>query len=132
MEQMFEKASRQKIRFETSKGLLTVEDLWELPLTAQNGRLCLDDIARSLHNQLKDSEEISFVTPAKTSDGSLTLAFDIVKHVIATKLTEAEARRNEQDAREKKQKIMAIIDQKKDQALSEMSVEELSKLVDSI
>ena len=54
MEQMFEKASRAKIRFETSKGSLTVEDLWDLPLTSNTGKADLDDIARGLHSQLKE------------------------------------------------------------------------------
>jgi hypothetical protein len=31
---LFQKATRAKLRFETPKGLLSVEDLWDLPLTS--------------------------------------------------------------------------------------------------
>ena len=34
---MFEQAARLKLRFETSRGLLSVEDLWDLPLTSARG-----------------------------------------------------------------------------------------------
>ena len=132
MEQMFEIATRKKLRFDTTKGLLTVEDLWDLPLTASNNKACLDDVARALHYQLKDSEEVSFVKPITSDNEDIKLAFEIVKHVITVKMTEAATARDAQAAREKKQKIMAIIDQKKDQALTEMSVDELSKLIESM
>jgi len=129
---MFEIASRKKIRFETTKGMLTVEDLWDLPLVSTSSKTCLDDIARLLHYKLKDNEEISFVKPITSDNEQERVAFEIVKHVITVKMTEAATARDAQAAREKKQKIMAIIDQKKDQALTELSVDELSKLVESM
>ena len=35
---MFQKASRLKLRFDSPKGLLSVEDLWDLPLTSAGNR----------------------------------------------------------------------------------------------
>ena len=69
---MFEQASRLKLRFTTARGSLSVEDLWDLPLTSTTGKPNLDDIAKSLNRELRaTSEETSFVepnaTPRKTS-----------------------------------------------------------------
>lgn len=129
---MFEKAARLKLRFETSKGLVTVEDLWDLPLSSATGKANLDDVARSLHNQLKNEEDISFVNPETKENMPMKLGFEIVKHIISVKLAEKVAREQAEANREKKQKIMAIIEQKQDTALSAMSLEELNKMVSSL
>lgn len=76
MEQ-FVKASRLALRFDTPKGLLTTEDLWNLPLTSHApGKPNLDDIAVGLHNKLQTKNTVSFVnTPAK-ADESDQIAFE--------------------------------------------------------
>lgn len=53
---IFEQTSRLKLRFDTTKGMLTAEDLWDLPLTSDAGKANLDDVAQSLHRELKDAE----------------------------------------------------------------------------
>jgi len=60
---LFETASKNKLRFSSIKGNLTTEDLWDLPLTSKSGRICLDNIAKQLYKELKDSTEESFVLP---------------------------------------------------------------------
>lgn len=131
MEKMFEKAARIKLRFSTPKGLLTVEDLFDLPLTSGTGKANLDDLAKELHRQLKD-EDVSFVTPTAKKDEDDQLAFELVKHVIGIRIAERDeaAKKTEQAAA--RQKIMALIDQKKDAALGEKSVEELTALLASL
>jgi hypothetical protein len=126
---MFEKASRLKIRFQSPKGPLLVEDLWDLPLRSDTGKANLDDIARALNKILKSQEDESFVTTSKPVDNVLQLKFDIVKHVIVTRLAENEAASKAKENAERKQKILGIIAAKQDEALAKMSVEELSKMV---
>ena len=47
---IFEQASRNKLRFDTNiKGVISTEDLWDLPLTSDTGRVNLDDIAKALY-----------------------------------------------------------------------------------
>ena len=128
----FEQATRRKFRFNTSKGPITVEDLCDLPLTATNNRPNLDDLAKDLNEQLKSSARVSFVRKTPDVDESAQLAFDIVLHIIKTKLDEQEAARKAADAREQKQKIMALIEQKKDAALSASSLEELQEMLKNL
>ncbi|WP_051382444.1 hypothetical protein [Bradyrhizobium sp. Tv2a-2] len=122
---MFEKAARIKLRFDTGKGMLAVEDLFDLPLASKTGKTNLDDLARSLYKQLKSGEDISFVEADKASDPTVQLRFDIVKFVIDTKLEENRQASKERDRAEQKQKIMALIADKQDEALKGKSLEDL-------
>jgi hypothetical protein len=54
-----------------------------------------------------------------------------VKHIIDVRIVERDAAMKATARREQKQKIMKLIEQKKDAALSESSLEELQALFDS-
>jgi len=128
---MFEKASRFKLRFDTTQGQLDVEDLWDLPLTSGN-RANLDDIARGLSKQVKEAETESFIVkPAKANEITL-LKFDIIKHVIEIRLAENEAAATARANKERKQKILAIIANKQDEQLATSSIEDLQKLAEAL
>lgn len=128
---MFEQASRLKLRFESKKGLLTTEDLWTLPLKATGNSVDLDEVAKLVHQELKNSEEISFVTPVSNNNTVAQLKMDVVKHIIAVKVTERDAAQKARDAKEKKQKILEIIARKQDEALVNYSIEELEKMLEA-
>jgi len=134
METMFEQASRQKVRFDTAKGGVTVEDLWDMPLiTTKTDGVSLDNIAKDIFHKLKDSEtDVSFVQRARKTDEALQLKFDIVKHVIDIRLKEAETAELAMVAKEKKQKLLSIIAQKEDEKLLGVSLEELKKMVETL
>ena len=128
---MFELAARKKLRFNSPKGLLSVEDLWDLPLTSGT-KANLDDIARYLHSELKD-ESISFVTPpSKAADGDTALAFEIVKHIIKVRLDENEAKRTATERSEKRQQLLALIAQKETEQLAGQPLEDLRKMAESL
>lgn len=130
---MFEKATRQQLRFNTKKGLLSVEDLWTLPLkTSFNAQVDLDEVAKTVHQELKTSEEISFVAPVTASNTTAQLKMDIVKHIIAVKLAEKEVAEKAKETKEKKQKILEAIARKQDEALVNSSVEDLQKMLESL
>lgn len=121
---MFEKAARLKVRFDSPKGQLSVEDLWDLPLTsARNANL--DDIARGLYLQLKSDADVSFVNEAQKSDPTIQFKFDLVKHVIDVRLAENAAAAAASANREKKQQLLAILAQKENEALAGQSIDEL-------
>lgn len=129
---IFERASRLKLRFDTPKGLLSAEDLWDLPLTSGTGKANLDDVARGLHRDLKDADTESFVVKPAKADETLQVAFDVVKHVIDIRLAENEEARVKSENREKKQRILELISRKQDEALSAKSVEELQDMVTAL
>lgn len=127
---MFEKAARLKLRFSTPTGLLTTEDLWDLPL--ENGRANLNDIARAVSKQIKETQEESFVSPRSSVNTELDLQLDILKHVIKVRQDEAQSKLLAKQKREQRQKILALIDQKKEDALSAKSADELEKLLSEL
>lgn len=117
---MFEKATRKKLRFNTANGLLSVEDLWDLPLTH------LDKLAVSINKQIKEVGEESFISNKRVPE-NLTLSFDIVKHVIEVKLAEAEAKKIASERKAKREKLLSIIEQKQNEADLTKSIDDLRK-----
>lgn len=132
MTEMFEKAARLKIRFPSARGEITVEDLWDLPLTSTTARLNLDSIAVELHKKLKSGDAVSFVNPDKKSNEIDQLRFDLIKHVIEVKIDEQRARADEVKKSAQKQKILHILSQKQDASLEGKSEEELKKMLEEL
>lgn len=131
MENIFETASRMALRFETPKGSLTVEDLWNLPLQSNAGRANLDDIAKELNRQTKEAAaETSFVTPPASSGGAeREVAFEIVKRVIAVRVAERDSEAAKKKRADEKQRILELIAEKQDEGLKAKSLEELQAMV---
>jgi hypothetical protein len=132
---MFEEAARLKLRFQTDRGLLTVEDLFDLPLTSKTGAPNLDSIAIALDREIRNtSETVSFVNAEGSSEVNkvLNLKFDIVKHIIGVRIAERDAAAGEQKRREDKQKLLAIIARKQDEQLEGKSLDELVAMVEQM
>jgi hypothetical protein len=123
---IFERASRNKIRFETLIGDLTTEQLWDLHLTARGDRPDLDKIAISLHMELKGLDEVSFVnlTPHPRK-AELELKLEIVKRVIEVKVESAKAAEKRAENAERRKRILDILAKKDDETLANKPREEL-------
>ena len=119
MENLFINASRLKLRFKSSVGAITVEDLWDLNLAS------LDQVAKFLNKEIKLAEEESFIKAKSKANEVLAIAFEIVKHVISVKLEEAEAKKTAAARKEQKAKIMELIANKETEVMSNKSLEEL-------
>lgn len=120
---LFEIASKQKLRFTTTKGLLSTEDLWDLPLTT------LNDLAQFLNKQVKEAGEESFIEVKSSANEKLDNMFEIVKHIIKVKLAERETLKVAKENANKKAQILELIHQKKNESLASMPVEELEKML---
>lgn len=124
---IFEQASRQKLRFSTNKGDLTVEQLWDLPLQSKT-QFDLDTVAKNVNYVLKSATEESFVNtttnPAKTR---LELMMGIVKHIIAARLAENEAVRDAMARKNEREKLLGILADKQDEALKSLTPEQIKE-----
>lgn len=133
MQEIFEKASRMKLRFDSLKGSLSVEDLWDLPLTSTVNRASLDTIAIGLNRQLKEtSNDVSFVRPVERTNTELQLKFDVVKRIIDVRVAERDAAKAASDRDTKKQQLLEILARKENQELEGKSAEELRAMVNSL
>ena len=122
---IFEYAVRNKVRF-PFKGMISAEDLWDLSLTN------LDSIYKTLNKQVKQSEEESLLATKTSVDTELEVQIAIVKHIVSVKLEEQEVREKAAAKKAQKQKIMAIIAAKEDEALHNSSVDDLRKMLDEL
>lgn len=125
----FEQASRQKYRFPSSRGELTTEQLWDLPLTGKAG-FDLDTIAKAVNAELRSASEESFVA-VKTNAVTevLQTKLDILKHIIAVRLAEAEERNKASSRKAERDRLMQILHEKKEQGLRDLSTEEIEKRI---
>ena len=124
---IFEKASRKKLRFASDRGDLTTEQLWDLSLTD------LDKIARGVNGKLKAVTEESFIDTTPHPDKPrFTLQLDILKHMIAAKQEEAQAVKDRAERAEKRKKLVEALAAKEDEALTKKSRAQLLKELEAL
>ena len=121
---MFKQASKMKLRFATEKGGLSVEQLWELNQSQ------LSTAIKAVKKVMvkNDDDELSFLEYNKVVDVEMQLRFDILKDVYLTKKKEAEEIRDAATIKAHNQKIDALIADKQESNLKELSIEDLEKL----
>jgi len=123
---IFERASRRKLRFVSVVGDLTTEQLWDLPLTAKGERPDLDKLARYVARELKELDEGSFVKKEPNEAKiEMELRLEILKHVIEAKLTAEAAREKMAENQERKKRLLAALAAKDEASLQGMSKEQI-------
>ena len=117
---------KNKYRFEF-KGLISVEDLFDLSL--EN----LDLIYKNLKKEESDLQTDSLL---ETVDNPLIkeieIKLEIVKSIFNMKQIEIENIEKAMFNKARKEKILAIIENKQDQELSEKSIEELKEIYNNL
>lgn len=126
MENIYKQATKSNLRFESSKGLRSTEELWDLSLQE------LDSIYKSLNSQRKQNEEESLLAVKSSSSMDLDLKIEVVKDIVATKIAESKAKVDAASRAAHKQKVLEAIDRKKDSQLADMSLEDLMALANSL
>lgn len=121
---MFKKASKIKLRFETSKGYLSTEDLWGLSLED------LDRIAKGINKKIKEEAEESFIKAKSSNTTLLELKLSILKDIIEDKLAQRESSIRRAENAEKKALLQDLLQQKEQEDLKGMTKEEIKKQLD--
>lgn len=125
---MYKEASKLKLRFNTEKGMLTVEQLWDC------SRNLLVRTLKNVNNALKESapiEDLDFLDESvvvKTVDVENRLRFNILKDIYLAKVNEANEIRDAAAIKAHNAKIDSIIARKEDDKLESLSTEELAKM----
>jgi len=126
---IFEYATRSKLRFTTARGELSIEQLWDAPLRSTDG-FNLNEIAKVASKAFKSATEESFVETTKTAAHiRLEMALDVVKYIIEVKLDEESKAKKRAENRLEKEKLLGILAEKQDGKLSALSENELKKRI---
>jgi len=122
---IFEEATKKKIRFE-HKGLLTVEDLWDLSVED------LDGIFKKVNTQKNTLSQESLLDTPTTENTIVNIQIAIIKYIVASKLADKQASLLAKEKKDKKNKILQILAAKQDNALENKSEEELKEMLESL
>ena len=123
-ENLFEMATRSKLRFPSTKGELSVEDLWDL------SDKDLDVVYKNLKDQEVKSSEESLLDDANV-DPKLTAAIGIVRYIFTTKRKEKLAEKERINKKQTQKMYIDALSKKQDEAIEKMSEAELRAMIDS-
>lgn len=133
MEKLFEQATRGKLRFESSKGPLTTEQLWEVPLIAKVGTFSLDEVAKAAKRELDAATEESFVeTKVNAAKVTAELKLEVVKYIISVRVAEVAAANKRKERAELRKQLTEALAEKQVDAIKGMSVEEIQRKLDEL
>jgi len=122
---LFIQASRQKLRFFTNRGQLSVEDLWDLGLRS------LDGLAVKLHEQMKPEKLKSFIEePDKKKDEAHEKdkqRLELLKYVIEVKQREKQEAEDEKKSKMKKKYLEDLLKKKEMAVMDDLSIEAIQK-----
>ena len=119
---IFAQASRAKLRFTTSKGVVSHENLWDFTLTE------LNSLAVKLDEACTASKGKSFLDETSKEDATTKLMFDVVLFVLETKKKELAESRKATEIKLHNNRIDELIAKQKEAALEKLSVAELEAL----
>lgn len=128
---LYKKAAQVKLRIQTCKGLLSVEDVWGLSLANLDASIrSLAPLVKKYQTEDSDLDFLSSNSDTKSEETSLLeLSFEILKDVYITKKEEANVKAKARETKEFNQKIMSLIAEKQESSLKDKSIEELMAMI---
>jgi hypothetical protein len=131
---MFDIATRNKFRYDSARGELTTEQLWDMPLTSTNG-FNLDAVARNIYNFIKAAGDApSFVTVKKEDPIVVTAKqkLEVVTAIIEVKLSEKDAAEKRIHKNQERAKLLDLLDEKQNDELKNLSKEDILKKLEEL
>lgn len=130
---VFEFAARNKLRFASLRGLLTVEQLFtDVPLRSRDG-FDLDAVAKAANAELKAATEESFVVTERTPEHTkLEVKLEIVKYVIAGKLADETAAKKRADNKAEREFLLRVLAEKQQDKATKLSEAELRRRIEAL
>lgn len=116
---MYKECAKLKLRFPTIVGALSVEQLWDL------GTNDLNILVVNLEEQYEESKGKSYLRVKTKKDKTLKLMFDVALDVLNTRLDEQEEAASVAEIKKEEQRILGLIQNKKQEGEKELSIEEL-------
>lgn len=129
---IFERAARKKLRFQTSRGDIAAENLFDIPLTSSDG-FNLDEIAQATAKRLEGHTAHSFVkVDPKPAAVDEALRLDVLKRVIEIKMEDQAAALTRAKNAERRRQLLNVLAAKDTEEMAQMDrdeiLEELEKL----
>jgi hypothetical protein len=124
---IYRQASREGLRFQTNKGVLAVEQLWDL--SQKDLAECIKLSKKNINKDATDDEDLSFLDNKVVSNPTEQLSFDILKDVFVSKQTEAQTNTDIKTKRDYNQRLLMLIADKKEEDLKGKSIEELEAMM---
>lgn len=116
-------AARKKLRFDTTRGQFTVEDLYDLNLES------LDRIAVALDAKVSSAGKKSFIGKRDRTAADESVKFEIVKFIIETRLEEVEKSKARTALLGQKAFLQDLLERKRTAELETLPVEEIQKKI---
>lgn len=131
----YEYTARNKLRFESTRGLLTTEQLFDLPLTSTGDRPSLNEVGKKIREQLKSidaDEDLVETTSSTKQNRDLEIAFEIVKDIINIKKAEKTAREEQVKKSEEKRFYEELLVKARQKPAEGLTEEQILKKIKEI
>lgn len=123
---IFAQIVKKGLTFTTDRGSILPQDIYNLPLTGNNG-FNLDSISRGLLKAVRDTGEESLVSAPTQANSDDELRIEVLKYIIADKQEEATVRQEQAKKQLRKQQLQQLIAKKAVEADESTSMEDLEK-----
>ena len=125
---IFMKAAKKKLRFDTDRGTLSVECLFDLDLDE------LNSLVIRLRDEASEADEGGYLEELSGSkaETGVKLRFQVAEAIIIERVAEVKAREQAAENKQKRDRLLAIIASKEAQALEENDIESLKAMAEAL